>query len=132
MSDQEICSMDVLEPQLHAFCTPTPELALEHARENEKDILAGRPVGPLAGVPIGIKDLVCTKGIKTVSGSFAYQDFVSDVDDVVVERLIDAGAVILGKTNMPAHGHINGHELSICKPEFLTRPYINAMVIDRT
>lgn len=97
--------MDALEPQLHAFCTPTPELAIEHARRIEKDIASGVQVGPLAGVPVGIKDLVCTKGIKTVSGSFAYEDFVPEEDDVVVERLVGAGAVILGKTNVPEFGY---------------------------
>lgn len=103
--DAVIARMEKLEPILHAFCTPTPELARSTAKNLEKDIMAGRPVGPLAGVPVGIKDLVCTKGIKTVSGSWAYADFVPDEDDVVVERLKDAGAVILGKTNVPEFGY---------------------------
>ena len=67
--------------------------------------MAGEEVGPLAGVPVGIKDLVCTQGILTVSGSFAYKDFVPEEDDVVVERLRKAGAVILGKTNVPEFGY---------------------------
>lgn len=103
--EASLAQMEALEPQLHAFCTPTPELALDRARELERDIAAGRPVGPLAGVPVGIKDLVCTKGIRTVSGSFAYEEFVPEEDDVVVERLIAAGAVILGKTNVPEFGY---------------------------
>jgi len=103
--EASLAQMEALEPQLHAFCTPTPELALDRARELERDIAAGRPVGPLAGIPVGIKDLVCTKGIRTVSGSFAYEEFVPEEDDVVVERLIAAGAVILGKTNVPEFGY---------------------------
>jgi aspartyl-tRNA(Asn)/glutamyl-tRNA(Gln) amidotransferase subunit A len=103
--DAMLARMEKLEPILHAFCTPTPELARRTAKKIEKDIMAGKPVGPLAGVPVGIKDLVCTKGIKTVSGSWAYADFVPDEDDVVVERLKDAGAVILGKTNVPEFGY---------------------------
>jgi aspartyl-tRNA(Asn)/glutamyl-tRNA(Gln) amidotransferase subunit A len=103
--DAVLARMEKLEPILHAFCTPTPELARRTAKKIEKDIMAGKPVGPLAGVPVGIKDLVCTKGIKTVSGSWAYADFVPDEDDVVVERLKDAGAVILGKTNVPEFGY---------------------------
>ena len=103
--DAVLARMEKLEPILHAFCTPTPELARKTAKKLEKDIMAGKPVGPLAGVPVGIKDLVCTKGIKTVSGSWAYADFVPDEDDVVVERLKDAGAVILGKTNVPEFGY---------------------------
>jgi aspartyl-tRNA(Asn)/glutamyl-tRNA(Gln) amidotransferase subunit A len=103
--DAVLARMEKLEPILHAFCTPTPELARKTAKKIEKDIMAGKPVGPLAGVPVSIKDLVCTKGIKTVSGSWAYADFVPDEDDVVVERLKDAGAVILGKTNVPEFGY---------------------------
>ena len=100
-----LARMDRLEPALHAFCTPTPELARETARRIEQSIMAGNDVGPLAGVPVGIKDLVCTAGIRTTSGSIAYKDFVPEEDDVVVERLKNAGAVILGKTNVPEFGY---------------------------
>jgi aspartyl-tRNA(Asn)/glutamyl-tRNA(Gln) amidotransferase subunit A len=103
--DAVLDRMDTLEPILHAFCTPTPEQARETAKQLEADIMAGRPVGPLAGVPVGIKDLVLTKGIRTTSGSILYKDFVPDEDDVVVERLKAAGAVILGKTNVPELGY---------------------------
>lgn len=97
--------MDRLEPTLHAFCTPTPELARREAKRVEKAILAGAAVGPLAGVPVGIKDLVCTAGVRTVSGSFAYENFVPDEDDIVVERLKQADAIIIGKTNVPEFGY---------------------------
>jgi aspartyl-tRNA(Asn)/glutamyl-tRNA(Gln) amidotransferase subunit A len=103
--DAVLSRMDKLEPTLHAFCTPTPDLARETAKRIEQSMMAGNDVGPLAGVPIGIKDLVCTKGIRTASGSVAYKDFVPDEDDVVVERLKAAGAVILGKTNVPEFGY---------------------------
>ena len=56
-------------------------------------------------MPVGIKDLVATKGILTAMGSRLYADFVPDEDDIVVERLKDAGAVILGKTNVPEFGY---------------------------
>lgn len=97
--------MERLEPQLHAFCTPTPELALATAAAVDRKVKSGAPLGPLAGVPVGIKDLVCTEGIKTVSGSWAFADFVPDEDDVVVERLKAADAVIIGKTNVPEFGY---------------------------
>ncbi len=103
--DAHLARMEALEPKLHAFCTPTPDLARATAKRLERDIAAGKDVGPLAGVPVGIKDLVCTKGIRTVSGSVAYKDFVPDEDDVVVERLAAAGAVIMGKTNVPEFGY---------------------------
>ncbi len=105
VTDAALSRMEKLEPILHAFCTPTPELARETARRLEKSIMAGEDVGPLAGVPVGIKDLVCTAGIRTVSGSVAYKDFVPEEDDVVVERLKNAGAIILGKTNVPEFGY---------------------------
>jgi len=103
--DAHLARMAALDPKLHAFCTPTPDLARATAKQLERDIAAGKEVGPLAGVPVGIKDLVCTKGIRTASGSIAYKDFVPDEDDVVVERLAAAGAVIIGKTNVPEFGY---------------------------
>ncbi len=97
--------MEKLEPILHAFCTPTLDAARADAKRIEADIAAGKDVGPLAGVPVGIKDLVATKGVRTASGSFAYKDFIPDEDDVVVERLKGAGAIVLGKTNVPEFGY---------------------------
>jgi aspartyl-tRNA(Asn)/glutamyl-tRNA(Gln) amidotransferase subunit A len=97
--------MDVLEPHIHAFCTPTPDVARQAAQAVDAKLAKGEAVGPLAGVPIGIKDLVATKGIKTVMGSALYKDFVPDEDDIVVERLKAAGAVIIGKTNVPEFGY---------------------------
>lgn len=97
--------MDRLEPELHAFCTRVDESALADAKRVDAAIASGQEVGPLAGVPVGIKDLVATKGIRTVSGSFAYEDFVPEEDDVVVERLRAADAIIVGKTNVPEFGY---------------------------
>jgi len=105
VTEAHLARMDALEPKLHAFCTPTPDLARTAALEIERRIMAGETVGALAGVPIGIKDLVCTKGIRTVSGSFAYLDYIPDEDDIVVERLKKADSVILGKTNVPEFGY---------------------------
>ncbi len=97
--------MDVLEPHIHAFCTPTPEVARAAARAVDARIAAGENAGVLGGVPIGIKDLVATKDIPTVMGSPLYRDFVPDEDDIVVERLKAAGAIIIGKTNVPEFGY---------------------------
>jgi aspartyl-tRNA(Asn)/glutamyl-tRNA(Gln) amidotransferase subunit A len=97
--------MERLNPVLNAFCTPTPDLARAEAQRIEAAILARDEVGPLAGVPVAIKDLVLTKGIHTVSGCWAYADFVPDEDDIVVERLKGAGAVVLGKTNVSELGY---------------------------
>jgi aspartyl-tRNA(Asn)/glutamyl-tRNA(Gln) amidotransferase subunit A len=103
--DAVLDRMDALEPILHAFCTPTPEAARDDARRVDAELAAGRDPGPLAGVPVGIKDLVATKGVRTAMGSWAYVDFVPDEDDIVVERLKDAGAIVLGKTNVPEFGY---------------------------
>lgn len=105
VTEARLARMDALESKLHAFCTPTPDLARETARRIDSDIIAGGDIGPLAGVPIGVKDLICTAGVRTASGSYAYKDFVPDEDDMVVERLKAAGCVILGKTNVPEFGY---------------------------
>ena len=97
--------MAALEPHIHAFCTPTPEVARAAARAVDAKIAAGEDAGVLGGVPIGIKDLVATKDIPTVMGSPLYRDFIPDEDDIVVERLKAAGAVIIGKTNVPEFGY---------------------------
>jgi aspartyl-tRNA(Asn)/glutamyl-tRNA(Gln) amidotransferase subunit A len=97
--------MDKLNPVLGAFCTPSPDVARAQAKAIDADIMAGKTVGPLAGVPVGIKDLVYTKGIRTTSGSIIYKDYVPTEDDVVVERLKAAGAIIIGKTNVPELGY---------------------------
>ena len=103
--DAVIARMERVEPLIHAFCTPTPELARAEAKRLEADIMAGRRIGALAGVPVGHKDLLLTKGVRTVSGSLAYKDFVPDEDDIVVERMRDAGAIMIGKTNVPEFGY---------------------------
>jgi aspartyl-tRNA(Asn)/glutamyl-tRNA(Gln) amidotransferase subunit A len=97
--------IEKLEPLLHAFCTLTADIAMEDAKRAEDAVMRGGDLGPLHGVPISIKDLICTKGIRTMSGSKAYEDFVPDEDDIVVERVKAAGAVMLGKTNVAELGY---------------------------
>jgi aspartyl-tRNA(Asn)/glutamyl-tRNA(Gln) amidotransferase subunit A len=103
--DAHLARMDAVEPSIHAFCTVTAQSARDAAREVDARLSRGDEVGVLAGVPVGIKDLVCTAGIRTASGSPAYKDFVPDEDDVVVERLKKADAIIVGKTNVPEFGY---------------------------
>lgn len=92
-----------LNPQLTAFITVTPERAMDDARAAERAYAAGN-AGPLAGIPTSIKDLVATKGIRTTRGSLLYEDNVPDHNPVFVQRLYDAGIVMLGKTNTPEGG----------------------------
>ena len=89
-----------LEPELNCFITQTPDLALERARAADLEIQQGDSRGSLHGIPIALKDLYETRGIITTAGSLFFEDWVPEENGVVVERLEDAGTVILGKLNM--------------------------------
>ena len=88
------------DPALHAFITVTGEQVLEDAALAEREIAAGRYRGPLHGVPLAIKDLFYTAGVRTTAGSRILADFVPTEDATVVARLKTAGALSVGKTNM--------------------------------
>ena len=92
-----------LNPRLNAYCTLTPELALEQARTAEAAIMRGE-TGPLLGLPVSVKDLIFTKGVRTTRGSLLFAEAVPEEDAPSVERLKAARAVILGKTNTPELG----------------------------
>ena len=92
--------LDRLEPQLNAFITIMAEEALTAARQAEHEIARGHYRGPLHGVPLSLKDLFYTKGVRTTAASRVTADFVPNFDATIVTRLQDAGAVIFGKTNM--------------------------------
>jgi aspartyl-tRNA(Asn)/glutamyl-tRNA(Gln) amidotransferase subunit A len=89
-----------LEPKLRAFITVTPEVAIETAKAVDAKIAAGESIGILEGIPIGIKDNMCTKGIKTTCGSKILANFVPPYESTVTQKLKDAGAVAVGKTNL--------------------------------
>lgn len=90
--------------QVNAFVTINPN-ALDEAKQAEQDIMNGKALGRLHGVPVGIKDLTPTKGIKTSFGTKVFADHVPDRDATIVKRLKAEGAIILGKTNTPDFGH---------------------------
>ncbi len=94
-----------LNPRLNAYLTVAAEQALAAARQAERAVFYGESLGPLHGVPIAIKDLNNTKGIRTTRGSILYKDYVPQEDDLVTARIRKAGAIILGKTNTPEFGH---------------------------
>lgn len=96
--------IEALNPRLNAFLTVVADQALEAAREAEQAVMRGEDLGPLHGIPISIKDLVATRGIRTTRGSLIYKDWVPDEDDLAVERIRRAGAIIVGKTNTPEFG----------------------------
>ncbi|MCH7800593.1 MAG: amidase, partial [Chloroflexi bacterium] len=89
-----------IDPKLNAYITVLADEALAEARQSESDIAAGRIKGPLHGVPVGVKDQIHTKGIRTSDASKVRADFVPDADATVVTGLKRSGAIILGKLNM--------------------------------
>src|SRR5262245_47445586 len=89
-----------VEPRARAFRALLETEALQAAEAVDRDRRAGRPLGPLAGVPLAIKDVLCMRGAPTTCGSRILEGFVPGYDATCVERLRRAGAVLLGKTNM--------------------------------
>jgi len=92
--------IEATEDRLQSFMKLTPELALEQARAVDEARAAGQPLGPLAGVPIAHKDLLCTKGIETTCSSKILENFRPPYDADVVIKCREAGMPMLGKTNM--------------------------------
>lgn len=86
-------------PKTNAFLTFAPDRALNAARAVDRKIAAGQDPGPLAGVPIAVKDVIVTRGLRTTCGSRLLADFIPPYDATAVTRLEQAGGVILGKTN---------------------------------
>ncbi len=95
-----LARIERLNPSLNAFITVTADLALEQARHAESEISAGNYRGPLHGIPIGLKDLFDTAGVRTTAASNQYRDRIPTEDAEVVRRLRQAGAVIVGKLNL--------------------------------
>lgn len=89
-----------LEPTLHSFLLVTADRALEQARQVDAKLMAGEEISLLAGIPIGIKDVLCTQGIATTCGSLMLQNFVPPYESTVTQKLAATGAVMVGKTNL--------------------------------
>ena len=109
-----LARIEALEPRLNAFVTVTAHLAREQAREAERDIEAGGYKGPLHGIPVAVKDLFATKGIRTTAGSRILAEWVPDDDATVVRKLREAGAVLLGKLGL----HEFAYGISSVNPHF--------------
>lgn len=106
VSPVELCEATIeriekLDHKIGAFITVASEQALEAARSAESRAISDNLLGPLDGVPIGIKDIEATAGIRTTVGSRVFEDTIPDFDSIVVERVRAAGMVIVGKTNTP-------------------------------
>ncbi|MFX1393460.1 MAG: amidase [Promethearchaeota archaeon] len=111
---QELTSQEITEtiieriekinPLINAYCTTTFDFAREMSKKADNAIKRGEKLGLLHGIPISIKDLMLTKGIRTTFGSMIYENYIPEQDEIVVKRLKDAGIVLLGKTNTSAYG----------------------------
>jgi len=113
--NQELSSLEITEtiieriekinPLINAYCTPTFDLAREMAKKADIAVKKGEKLGLLHGIPTSIKDETETKGIRTTYGCVVYENYIPKEDEPVVQRLKNAGIVILGKTNTPAFGY---------------------------
>ncbi len=92
--------IETLEPKLHSFLCVTTDKAIAAAEKVDAKIAAGETIGLLEGIPIGIKDNLCTRGIPTTCGSRILEGFVPSYESTVTQKLLDAGAVMVGKTNL--------------------------------
>jgi aspartyl-tRNA(Asn)/glutamyl-tRNA(Gln) amidotransferase subunit A len=100
LTENCLATIAELNPKLNAFILVMAEPALVRARQADKEIAAGRCLGPLHGIPISLKDLIDLEGTPTTAGSLLRKDHVAPADAVVTRRLRDAGAVFVGKTNL--------------------------------
>ncbi|MCY7277868.1 MAG: Asp-tRNA(Asn)/Glu-tRNA(Gln) amidotransferase subunit GatA [Phormidesmis sp. CAN_BIN44] len=100
ITQEALDRIQTIEPKIHSFLHITSDRALEQAQQVDAKIAAGEEIGLLAGIPIGIKDNLCTQGIPTTCASRILQNFVPPYESTVTQKLADAGSVMVGKTNM--------------------------------
>ena len=98
--DAHLARIEVTEPVLNSFITLLPDQARAAARRAEAEIRKGNYLGPLHGIPVALKDLFHTAGVRTTSGSRIFDTFIPDEDCTVAKRFRQAGAILLGKLNM--------------------------------
>ncbi|WP_421656835.1 Asp-tRNA(Asn)/Glu-tRNA(Gln) amidotransferase subunit GatA [Leptothermofonsia sp. ETS-13] len=100
IAQEALDTIQKLEPKLHSFITVTAERALEQAKQVDARIAAGEEIGLLAGIPVAIKDNLCTQGIRTTCASHILENFIPPYESTVTTKLAEAGTVMVGKTNL--------------------------------
>jgi aspartyl-tRNA(Asn)/glutamyl-tRNA(Gln) amidotransferase subunit A len=100
ITQEALARIEALEPKLRSFLAVTADQAIAQAQQVDAKIAAGEDIGLLAGVPIGVKDNLCTKGIRTSCGSKILENFVPPYESTVTQKLHELGAVMVGKTNL--------------------------------
>jgi len=100
ITQEALDRIQALEPKLHSFLCVTADRALSQAQAVDAKIAAKEEIGLLAGIPIGIKDNLCTQGIPTTCGSKILENFIPPYESTVTQKLAQAGAVMVGKTNL--------------------------------
>lgn len=100
ITDSVFLRIEEVEDKVKSYLTVTKEIALEQARLADEKIAAGEKVGPLAGIPTAIKDVMCTRGVRTTCGSKILDNFIPVYTSTAVQNLFDEGIVMTGKTNM--------------------------------
>ncbi len=99
-----LARIEASQPVLNAFITIAAESAMAAARQAEAAVMRGDALGALHGIPVSVKDLIPTAGIRTTRGSLIFKDHVPDADAVAVARLKQSGAIVIGKTTTPEFG----------------------------
>lgn len=100
IAQEVLTHIETVEPKVKAFLSVTAEEALATAKQVDAKIAAGESIGILAGIPLGVKDNMCTKGITTTCASQILANFVPPYESTVTQKLKDAGVVVVGKTNL--------------------------------
>ena len=104
LTESVLLNVEEQEPNLHAFLTITKELAMAAAKATDERIAKGEKLLPLSGIPCSLKDAILVEGVRCTAGSYALDNYIAPYDAFVTEKIKEAGAVIIGKTNMDEFG----------------------------